>query len=90
MKRLILIFTILSISSISAISREYEVYGPQGGLAMKITLPQDFDTATQKCPMVILMHGMCCTGFFVHGKPQGGGQFSLDKTGAFCKINVSK
>lgn len=58
MKRLILIFTILSISSISAISREYEVYGPQGGLAMKVTLPQDFDTATQKCPMVILMHGI--------------------------------
>ena len=25
---------------------------------MKITLPQDFDTATQKCPMVILMHGI--------------------------------
>ena len=58
MKRLILIFTILSISSISAISREYEVYGPQGGLAMKITLPKNFDTETQKCPMVILMHGI--------------------------------
>ena len=58
MKRLILLFTILSISSISAISREYEVYGPQGGLAMKITLPKNFDTETQKCPMVILMHGI--------------------------------
>ena len=58
MKRLILLITILSISSITAISREYEVCGPQGGLAMKVTLPKNFDTETQKCPMVILMHGI--------------------------------
>ena len=58
MKRLILLITILSISSITAVSREYEVYGPQGGLAMKVTLPKNFDTETQKCPMVILMHGI--------------------------------
>ena len=25
---------------------------------MKMTLPKDFDTETQKCPMVILMHGI--------------------------------
>lgn len=58
MKRLLLIITILSISSITAVSREYEVHGPQGGLAMKVTLPKNFDTETQKCPMVILMHGI--------------------------------
>ena len=58
MKRLILLITILSISSITAVSREYEVCGPQGGLAIKITLPKNFDTETQKCPMVILMHGI--------------------------------
>ena len=58
MKHLILLITILSISSITAVSREYEVYGPQGGLAMEVTLPKDFDTKTQKCPMVILMHGI--------------------------------
>ena len=58
MKRLILLITILSISSITAVTREYEVYGPQGGLAMKVTLPKNFDTETQKCPMVILMHGI--------------------------------
>ena len=58
MKRLILLITILSISSITAVSREYEVHGPQGGLAMKVTLPKNFDTETQKCPMVILMHGI--------------------------------
>ena len=58
MKRLILLITLLSISSITAVTREYEVYGPQGGLAMKVTLPKNFDTETQKCPMVILMHGI--------------------------------
>ena len=52
MKRLILLITILSISSITAVSREYEVCGPQGGLAMKVTLPKNFDTETQKCPIV--------------------------------------
>ena len=25
---------------------------------MKVTLPKNFDTETQKCPMVILMHGI--------------------------------
>ena len=58
MKHLLLIIAILSISGLTASSREYEVYGPQGGLAMKMTLPKNFDTETQKCPMVILMHGI--------------------------------
>lgn len=37
-------------------AREYEVYGPQGGLAMEVTLPKDFDPLTQKCPMLILLN----------------------------------
>lgn len=39
-------------------AKDYQVYGPQGGLAMTITLPEDFDTTTDTCPMVILMHGI--------------------------------
>ena len=39
-------------------AREYVVRGPQGGLAMKLTLPDGFDAAHDRCPMVILMHGI--------------------------------
>lgn len=44
--------------SIFATARDYKVYGPQGGLAMEVTLPEDFNEDTDKCPMVILMHGI--------------------------------
>ena len=39
-------------------ARKYEVFGPQGGLSMTITLPDDLDTDKGQCPMVILMHGI--------------------------------
>ena len=39
-------------------AREYKIYGPQGGIAFKVTLPEDFNTETDRCPMVILMHGI--------------------------------
>ena len=39
-------------------AREFEVQGPEGGIALKVTLPDGFDTATGHCPMVILMHGI--------------------------------
>lgn len=35
----------------------YEVRGEQGGIATIITLPKGFDVETNKCPMVVLMHG---------------------------------
>ena len=58
MKRaLMLIAALLTFGQVLT-AREYEVYGPQGGLAMEVTLPKDFDPLTQKCPMVILMHGI--------------------------------
>ena len=38
-------------------SEEYAVYGPQGGISTKITLPDGFNTESDKCPMAILMHG---------------------------------
>ena len=47
---------VLSVSSVSA--RDYEVRGPQGGLSMKVALPEGFDPETDHCPMVILMHGI--------------------------------
>lgn len=34
------------------------VSGPEGRIAYRITLPDGFDTATGRCPMVILMHGI--------------------------------
>lgn len=39
-------------------AREYDVYGPQGGISTKITLPEGFNPETDSCPMVILMHGI--------------------------------
>lgn len=57
MKRLSIILLLLSFS-LAAFSKEYKVHGPQGGLAMEVTLPDDFNEETDKCPMVILMHGI--------------------------------
>jgi pimeloyl-ACP methyl ester carboxylesterase len=57
MKRIFLILILLTFSTF-AFSREYKVYGPQGGLAMEVTLPEGFNEETDKCPMVILMHGI--------------------------------
>lgn len=57
MKRFSVILIIVTFS-LCAFAREYKVYGPQGGLAMEVTLPDDFNEETDKCPMVILMHGI--------------------------------
>ena len=39
-------------------AREFKVQGPEGGISLKVTLPEGFDTTTGQCPMVILMHGI--------------------------------
>lgn len=57
MKRFSFIIIFLTFSFF-AFSKEYTVSGPQGGLAMEVTLPDDFNEDTDKCPMVILMHGI--------------------------------
>lgn len=57
MKRYSLILIFLTISLL-AFPREYKVYGPQGGLAMEVTLPDEFNEETDNCPIVILMHGI--------------------------------
>ena len=58
MKRLILLSLFAAFPLFSLLAREYQVYGPEGGIAMKITLPDGFDPTRDRCPMVILMHGI--------------------------------
>lgn len=57
MKHFYLLLLLLAFP-LSTLSKEYKVYGPQGGLAMEVILPDDFNEDTDKCPMVILMHGI--------------------------------
>ena len=56
-KKLLLLITALILCN-ALYSKEFEVHGPQGGLSMTITLPDHFNTQTDTCPMVILMHGI--------------------------------
>ncbi|MBQ3881748.1 MAG: alpha/beta hydrolase [Bacteroidales bacterium] len=58
MKRIITIILISALAILSLPARAYVVRGPQGGLSMKISLPEGFDPRTGHCPMVILMHGI--------------------------------
>lgn len=57
MKRVHLVLIFLTFSFL-AFSKDYKVRGPQGGLAMEVTLPDEFNEDTDRCPMVILMHGI--------------------------------
>ncbi|MCR4860018.1 MAG: hypothetical protein K5910_05080 [Bacteroidales bacterium] len=58
MRRITVLFFLLAFLSAPVPAREYAVYGPQGGLSMALTLPQNFDPDSDRCPMVILMHGI--------------------------------
>ena len=64
MKRIITLAAFLVMLT-TASAREYKVHGPQGGLAVDITLPKGFDPETEKCHMVILMHGIFSSGNIV-------------------------
>ena len=57
MKRIVILTVILFLSLLPVKAREYSVSGPEGGLAMKVALPDGFDENMDRCPMVILMHG---------------------------------
>ncbi len=58
MKRVLLAF-LLSLAALSSLRAEDpEIRGPQGSLSFKISLPEGFDPASDRCPMVILMHGI--------------------------------
>ena len=58
MKRIVILTIILLLGLFPAMAREYVVSGPEGGLAMKVALPEGLDPAADRCPMVILMHGI--------------------------------
>ena len=55
-KLILSIFVLLCL--LPAKAREYAVSGLEGGLAMKVALPEGFNPATDRCPMVLLMHGI--------------------------------
>lgn len=54
----ILIAAVLALLSTAIFAKDFQVYGPQGGLAITVTLPEGFNPETGTCPMVILMHGI--------------------------------
>ncbi len=56
--RKILVAAAALLAAVSVNAREYEVFGPMGGINMKVALPEGFDTRSDSCPMVILMHGI--------------------------------
>ena len=47
----------MSLLSIFSSRPAYEVFGPQGGIATTLVLPDSFDKERDKCPLAILMHG---------------------------------
>lgn len=55
---MLLVLAFLFLSAFRLGGKEYEVFGPEGGIALKICLPEDFDPDHETCPMVILMHGI--------------------------------
>lgn len=63
MKNFLTILLVLITSAAGA--RDFKVHGPQGGIAMDITLPKGLDPETEKCPMVVLMHGIFSSGNIV-------------------------
>lgn len=58
MKRTVILTISLLLGLLPITAREYAVSGPEGGLAMKVALPDGFDEKTDRCPMVLLMHGI--------------------------------
>lgn len=53
---LALLLTFASLLTIEA--KDFDVIGPQGGISYKVTVPEGLNPETDKCPMVILMHGI--------------------------------
>jgi len=58
MRKILLAFLAAIISLLPLSARDFKVAGPQGGLSMKLCLPDGFDPETGRCPLVILMHGI--------------------------------
>ena len=58
MKRTILFFMLFFSVLFISEARDYQVYGPNGGLSFKVCLPDGFNPDVDRCPVVILMHGI--------------------------------
>ena len=58
MNKIAVAFLISVLCVFSLAARDYEVRGPQGGLSMIVALPDGFNPDSDRCPMVILMHGI--------------------------------
>ena len=54
---LLFLITMSLLSFFLRTPQHYDVFGPQGGIATTLTLPEGFNPETDHCPMVILMHG---------------------------------
>ena len=65
MKRIYLVLLLVVLAVTPLVARTYTVRGPQGGLAMILTLPKGFQPETDRCPMVILMHGIFSSKDFI-------------------------
>lgn len=57
MKRFVIIL-IVALLGQWMYAKDFKVSGPQGGLAMTLTLPDGFNAETDSCALVILMHGI--------------------------------
>ena len=58
MKRMLSLLLLSLVALFSLSAKDFAVRGPQGGISFKITVPDGFHPETDKCPMVILMHGI--------------------------------
>ena len=58
MKRVLLTILLAIISVFVLRAKDFDVRGPQVGIAFKISLPDGFNPETDHCPMVVLMHGI--------------------------------
>lgn len=65
MKRLVFSLFLLLLSLAPLRGGEFPVRGPQGGISMKLTLPEGFNPETDRCPMVLLMHGIFSSKDFI-------------------------
>ena len=57
-KRLLLSVLCLLVTLPTLRAENFLIYGPQGGISARISLPEGFNPETDRCPMVILMHGI--------------------------------
>jgi alpha-beta hydrolase superfamily lysophospholipase len=50
---------LLSFASLFTLeAKEFDIRGPQGGISYTVTVPEGLNPETDKCPIVILMHGI--------------------------------